>query len=103
VGAGAGYYSLTTVIVSQMADPALGSVALLANMLREILTLTATPLLRRAGRLGPIMSGGATAMDTSLPVIARHCGERGAIIAVFSGIALSLLVPLAVSGLLSLR
>lgn len=104
VGAGFGYYSLATVILTRLGDPALGSVALLSNMIREILTLTLSPLLLwAAGRLGPVMAGGAAAMDTCLPVIARYSGERCAIVAVFSGMALTLLVPVLVPAIMALR
>lgn len=104
VGGGFGYYSLATVIITQLGDPALGSVALMSNMIRELVTLTLAPLLVRVGgRLGPVMSGGAAAMDTCLPVIARYSGERCAILAVFSGMTLTLLVPLLVPALMSLR
>lgn len=104
VGAGFGYYSLATVIITKLGDPALGSVALMSNMIHELITLTLAPLLVRAsGRLGPVMAGGAAAMDTCLPVIARYSGERYAILAVFSGMALTLLVPALVPALMSLR
>lgn len=104
VGGGFGYYSLATVIMTQLGDPALGSVALMSNMIRELVTLTLAPLLvRLGGRLGPVMSGGAAAMDTCLPVIARYSGERCAILAVFSGMALTLLVPVLVPALMALR
>ncbi len=104
VGGGFGYYSLATVIITQAGDPALGSVSLLSNMIREIATLTLAPLLALlGGKLGPVMSGGAAAMDTCLPVIAKYSGERAAIIAVFSGMALTLAVPLLIPLLLALR
>ena len=101
VGIGLGYYSLSSTMISQEISPALGSVALLANMIREILTLVLAPLMvRYFGRLGPVMAGGATSNDSSLPVIAKYCGERYAIIAIFSGVFLTLIVPLLLSFLL---
>lgn len=104
VGAGFGYYSLATVIITNMGDPALGSVALLSNMIHELIALTLSPLIvRMVGKLGPVMAGGAAAMDTCLPVIAKYSGERYAIVAVFSGVALTLLVPILVPALMSLR
>ena len=60
-------------------------------------------MVRTAGRLAPVMAGGAAAMDTCLPVIARYSGERCAILAVFSGMCLTLLVPLIVPALMALR
>ena len=104
VGAGFGYYSMATVIMTRLGDPALGSVALLSNMMHEVLALTLPPLMvRLAGRLAPVMAGGAAAMDTCLPVIARYSGERCAILAMFSGMCLTLLVPVLVPALMALR
>ena len=104
VGAGFGYYSLATVIITRLGDPALGSVALLSNMIHEALALLLPPLLvRLTGRLGPVLAGGAAAMDTCLPVIAQVSGERCAILAVFSGMCLTLLVPVIVPLLMALR
>ena len=104
VGAGFGYYSLATVIITTLGSPVLGSVALLSNMIRELIALTLAPLLVELfGRLGPVMAGGAASMDTCLPVIAQNCGERYAILAVFSGLTLTLLVPVLVPALLALK
>ncbi|WP_418765495.1 lysine exporter LysO family protein [Mailhella sp.] len=104
VGAGFGYYSLATVIMTRLGDPALGSVALLSNMMHEALALLLPPLLVRVtGRLGPVLAGGAAAMDTCLPVIAQTSGERCAVLAVFSGMCLTLLVPVIVPLLMALR
>lgn len=104
VGAGFGYYSLATVIITQMGDPALGSVTLLSNMIHELITLLTAPLLvRMVGPLGPVVAGGAASMDTCLPTIAKYSGERYAILAVFSGMTLTMLVPLLVPAIMSLR
>ena len=100
VGAGFGYYSLSSVIIARLGDAALGSVALLANITRELVTLLLAPLLvRMAGGLAPVATGGAASMDTCMPVIARYAGERYAIMGVFSGMVLTMLVPLLVTGL----
>ncbi len=94
VGAGFGYYSLSSVVISQLHSETLGVVALLANIMREMLTLLLTPLLTRyLGKLAPIAAGGATAMDTTLPIITRFTGSEYAVIAVFSGLVLTVLVP----------
>lgn len=102
VGAGFGYYSLSSLMISRLGDAALGSVALLANITRELTTLLATPLLVRVfGGLAPVAAGGATSMDTCLPVIARYAGERCGIVAVFSGMVLTVAVPVLVSAIFS--
>jgi len=101
IGSGFGYYSLSSVIITQIRGPTLGVVALLANITREVLTLLTAPILARyLGKLAPIAAGGATAMDTTLPVIIRFSGKEYAVIAVFSGIVLTLLVPVLVTLLL---
>ena len=102
VGAGFGYYSLSSVFITQLHSQSLGVVALLSNIFREVATLLATPLLvSYFGKLAGIASGGATAMDTTLPVISRYSGQSYAIIAVFSGIVLTILVPFLVTFILT--
>ncbi len=104
VGMGLGYYSLSSTIISQEVSPALGSVALLANIMREVACLVFTPvMLRRFGMLGPVFAGGATSNDSSLPIIAKFCGERYAIIAIFTGVVLTLAVPFLVPLVLYFR
>ncbi len=103
VGAGFGYYSLSSIIITQIKGDALGVIALLANLSREIFTLLfASVLARFFGKLAPVAAGGATAMDTTLPVVARFSGKDYAIIAFFSGIVLTILVPFLVPLFLSL-
>ena len=103
VGAGFGYYSLSSIVISQISGQELGVIALLSNIMREITTLLAAPLLvKYFGRLAAIASGGATAMDTTLPVIVKFTGKEYGIIAVFSGIVLTAVVPVLVTLLLEL-
>lgn len=94
IGSGFGYYSLSSIIISKLRNETLGVMALLSNISREIFTLLATPVLVKFfGKLAPIASGGATSMDTTLPVIAKFSGKEYAVIAVFSGVVLTILVP----------
>jgi uncharacterized membrane protein YbjE (DUF340 family) len=53
------------------------------------------------GKLGPVVAGGATAMDTTLPIITRSSGNEYGIIAVFSGVVLTVLVPFIVTFILT--
>jgi uncharacterized membrane protein YbjE (DUF340 family) len=101
VGAGYGYYSLSSIFIGEIKGEALGVVALIANISREILTLLLAPFFARYfGNLAPIAAGGATSMDTTLPVITNTVGKEYAIISVFSGIVLTILVPFAVTFIL---
>ncbi|MDX9865902.1 MAG: lysine exporter LysO family protein, partial [Anaerolineaceae bacterium] len=101
VGAGLGYYSLSSILIGQVRGAELGVVALLSNILREVSTLLLTPLLVRAGgKLAPVASAGATSSDTTLPVIQRYTDSATTLIAVINGLVLTLLVPFLVTFLL---
>ncbi|HPX05617.1 MAG TPA: lysine exporter LysO family protein, partial [Tenuifilaceae bacterium] len=94
VGSGFGYYSLSSIIITDLRSPELGVVALLANVMREIITLLMAPLfVKFFGKLAPISSGGATSMDTTLPIISASSGKEYAIVSLFHGIVLTILVP----------
>ncbi|MCK4541303.1 MAG: lysine exporter LysO family protein [Spirochaetales bacterium] len=101
IGAGFGYYSLSSIFISQISGETLGVIALISNISREIITLLFTPLFAKYfGKIAPIASGGATSMDTTLPIITTFLGKEYAIISVFSGIVLTILVPFLVTFIL---
>lgn len=102
VGAGFGYYSLSSIFITQISGETLGVIALLSNIIREIVTLLAAPLfIKYFGKLAGIASGGATSMDTTLPIIAKYSGKEWAIISIFSGMVLTVLVPFLVPFILN--
>lgn len=93
-GAGMGYYSLATVLATEFATPALASITLTANVFRELFILLATPLLARGmGPLAPVMGAASPGVDVCLPAIMHFCGERYALLAVFNGLVMTILVP----------
>jgi uncharacterized membrane protein YbjE (DUF340 family) len=103
VGAGYGYYSLSSIIITETYSKTLGVVALLSNVMREIITLLLAPIMVTFfGKIAPICSGGATSMDTTLPIITTVSGKEYAIISLFHGIVLTIFVPFIVSLLLAL-
>lgn len=103
VGAGYGYYSLSSIIIRNSHSDALGVVALLSNVIREIITLLLAPLMAiYFGKVAPICSGGATSMDTTLPIISRASGKEYAIPSLIHGIILTILVPFIVTLILSI-
>ena len=98
VGSGMGYYSLSSVLITQYKGAELGTVALLANIVREVITLLGAPLMVRwFGKLAPISVGGATTMDTTLPIITRACGNDLVIVSIFHGFIVDFSVPLLVT------
>ena len=106
VGAGFGYYSLSSVLITEIksassgADIAaqLGTIALMSNIMREVIVLLFSPVLCRVfGRLAPIASGGATSMDSTLPVITAVCGKEMAFVSIFHGVLVDFSVPFLVT------
>ena len=98
VGSGFGYYSLSTIFITQYKGAELGTIALVSNILRELIALLAAPLLvRYFGKLAPISVGGATTADTTLPIITRFCGKEFVIISIVHGITVDLSVPFLVT------
>jgi uncharacterized membrane protein YbjE (DUF340 family) len=98
IGSGMGYYSLSSIFITQYKGPELGTLALLSNILREIMTLLCAPLLVRwFGNLAPISAGGATTMDTTLPIITRTAGQQFIIVSIFHGFITDFSVPFLVT------
>lgn len=103
IGSGFGYYSLSSIFITEYRGPELGTIALLANICREILTLLCAPLLARYfGKLAPISVGGATSMDTTLPIITRASGEQFIVVSIFHGFCVDFSVPFLVTFFCSL-
>lgn len=98
VGSGFGYYSLSSIFITEYKGAELGTIALLANISREILTLLAAPLLVCwFGNLAPISAGGATTMDTTLPIITRTAGQQFVVVSIFHGFVVDFSVPFLVT------
>ena len=94
VGAGFAYYSLSSIFISQYKGAELGTIALISNIARELITLLLTPLLaRHLGPLIPSSCGGASTMDTTLPVITRYCGKEWIFVSIVHAMILDFSVP----------
>ena len=98
VGSGFGYYSLSSILITEYSGAELGTVALLANITRELFTLLAAPLMVRFfGTLAPIAAGGATAMDTTLPIISQTAGREYVPVSIYCGFVTDFSVPFLVT------
>ena len=98
IGSGFGYYSLSGILITQYKGAELGTIALLANIIREVITLLLAPwMVRYFGPLAPIAAGGATTMDTTFPIITRTSGKEFSIISIYSGFVLDFSVPFLVT------
>lgn len=102
VGSGFAYYSLSSILITQFKEPSigmqlateLGTIALLSNIIREMMALVGAPLIRRYfGKLAPISAAGVNSMDVLLPSITRCSGKEVMPIAICHGILVDLSVP----------
>jgi len=103
IGSGFGYYSLSSIILAELKNDNLATIALITNIFREVFTIAFAPfIVKLFGKFALISSGGATSMDTTLPAVIKFSGKNYAVISVFHGIVLTVLVPIAVSFFASL-
>ncbi len=93
-GSGFGWYSMAGAMALEQAGAEVGAYVFLSNLLREIITILSAPLL--SGRVSPVAGaamGGATSMDSTLPVITRAFGPMGAVWGLVTGTTLTLVSP----------
>lgn len=95
VGSGLGWYSLSSTILLANDYIELSALAFLSNVFREVLALVSIPLIaKHLGKLETIAISGATAMDTSLPVISKYTDAETTIIAFVTGVICTASVPI---------
>lgn len=106
VGSGFAYYSLSSLLIVEMKEASagieiasqLGAIALLTNILREMLALFGAPVYASLfGKYAPVSVAGINSMDVCLPVISRYAGKSIVPVAIVHGIILEVSVPLLVS------
>ena len=111
VGSGFAYYSLSSILITQFKEPSiglqlateLGTIALLSNIIREMMALLGSPLIEKSfGKLAPISAAGVNSMDVVLPAITRYSGKEMIPVAILHGILIDFSVPLFVSFFCSL-
>ena len=91
---GFGWYSLSGALLTHLAGPALGATAFLANLFRELLTFLGVGVVfRYLGDWAAAALGGATSMDTTLGPTTAVSNGRLSALALTSGLAHSLCVP----------
>ncbi len=97
ISAGYGWYSLSGIILKNMASAEIGAIAFMSNVFREMLAFVLIPFLAlRVNHLTSLAPPGATSMDTTLPIISRATTPDISVIAFLNGLILSTLVPILV-------
>lgn len=111
VGSGFAYYSLSSILITQFKEATigvqlateLGTIALLANIFREMMTLICAPAIKKYfGGSALISAAGVNSMDVLLPSITRLTGKEMIPIAILHGILIDMSVPIFVSFFCSL-
>ena len=103
VGGGLGWYSFSSVVISAMYSTEIGTVAFLANMMREISGFFLIPLLVRVHKFLALAPSGAATMDSGLPVVIKYTNLHVGMYSFINGLVLTLIVPVLISWLLSLK
>ncbi len=96
IGAGLGWYSLSAIELAKHSAQ-LGTLSFITNVCRENIAIITIPLIAKyIGKLESIAPAGATAMDTTLPIISNATDGNTAVISFITGVSLTLLVPILV-------
>lgn len=103
VSAGYGWYTLAGPLVGRLFGAEFLALGFTVNFLRELLTIVTISLTVKIDKYMPIAIGGATTMDTTLPVIVRYCGSEALITAFSSGFTLSLIAPFTITAIATLK
>lgn len=95
IGAGLGWYTLSSTMLLADGYIELSALAFLSNVFREVIGLITIPLIAKyIGKLESVSAAGATAMDTSLPVISSSTDPHTTIIAFITGVICTTTVPI---------
>ena len=94
VSAGMGWYSFSAIELSKVSVE-LGGIAFLSNIFRELLAIFLIPIVaKKIGSFESVSIGGATAMDSVLPIINKSNPAEISIISFYSGLVISIVVPI---------
>lgn len=96
ITSGLGWYSLSGILMTEAGNPAGGTISFLSNVFREVLTFLLVPVLAGRNVYTAIAPAGATAMDTTLPLLSKYTDSKTAILAFVSGVTCTLVVPVLV-------
>lgn len=98
---GFGWFSLSGVMVSAKLNEYYGAIALLTDLFRELFSIIVLFFFGAKAPDASIAVAGATAMDTTLPIIKKTSGNTYIPLALYIGVLLSLIAPFWLGFLLS--
>lgn len=93
VSSGLGWYTLSSIMLADYSNE-LSVLAFLVNVLREVIALIAIPFVaKHIGFIESVSMCGATAMDTSLPVLSKFTDSNTTVISFVTGVISTISVP----------
>ncbi|MGP1952816.1 MAG: lysine exporter LysO family protein [Arsenophonus sp. ET-KM2-MAG3] len=97
IAAGYGWYSLTSIVLTDVYGPVIGSTAFFNDLMRELLAIMLIPVIINQFRSTALGICGSTSMDFALPVLQQSGGASIIPSAIIHGFVLSLLTPLLIT------
>lgn len=94
---GYGFYSMSGIVVTELKNAELGSIALMNDLFREIIAILLMYSIGWRYPRSAISAAAATAMDVTLPMVKQACSNDFIPHAMVSGFILSILAPIAIS------
>lgn len=102
ISSGMGWYSFSAIELAKI-DANLGAIAFLSNIFRELLAILLIPFIAKyLGGYEAISCAGAPAMDSLLPFINRNTPANMAIVSFYSGLIITLVIPILLPFLISI-
>lgn len=97
LSSGFGWYTLSSILTGNLIDQNYGAMAFFIDFIREVTAIILIPSLGQRYPASMVGYCGGTAMDFSLPVIKQNLHEDCVILAISSGMLLSIAVPVLIS------
>ena len=101
LSSGFGWFTLSGVMVGNHLGQTYGTMALMIDLFRELLAIIALYMLGRYYPAVGIGSAGATALDSTLPIVKQACHPDAVPMALVSGFVLTILAPVFMAFFLS--
>ncbi|AHM56976.1 YbjE [Peptoclostridium acidaminophilum DSM 3953] len=94
IASGFGWYSLSGIMLTKLANAQVGTIAFMTNVFREIFAVISIPYIAKyLNHYSAIAPAGATSMDTTLPLISKATSPSVVVVSFINGVLLSSLVP----------
>lgn len=97
LSSGFGWYTLSSILNTSFIDHNFGACSFFIDFIREVIAIILIPSLGQRYPATFVAYSGATAMDFSLPVIKQNLHEGCVLLAISSGMLLSIAVPILIT------